>query len=272
MSPFYNVTRTASSIPRKLLAEGKWYWVPVYYLLLTSDLAREGIWYSGSYRFADHIYAGKPKGRFLIGTLLDAILLRLPSASAFRYRYERVKEELINHVTSAAGATTVLSVPSGLAREFFELGKITAVRCADPKRIILRGMDLDAVLVADLTQRATSEKLDMEFRVGDALSAQSYEPANDLIISIGFLDFLPDEEASRFFAIVYDALNPGGRFITSGMQPHRLTDFLMRQFAELHAIYRSKDELERLALDAGFACIESTQDNYKLQTVIVATK
>ena len=53
MSALHNRTRTSASIPRKLLREGKLHLLPVYALMRTSDLAREGIENSGSYRFAD---------------------------------------------------------------------------------------------------------------------------------------------------------------------------------------------------------------------------
>lgn len=112
----------------------------------------------------------------------------------------------------------------------------------------------------------------MTFRVGDAMISDHYDNDYDIIISTGFLDFLSDTEADHFFNLVYNALKPGGKFITSGMQPHRLSDFLMRQFAELYAVYRSRDDLIALAKRTGFSAVQDIQDRYALQTVIVATK
>jgi hypothetical protein len=43
-------------VVRKLLREGNLHWLPVYAVVMQSDLGREGIINSGSYRFADHIY------------------------------------------------------------------------------------------------------------------------------------------------------------------------------------------------------------------------
>src|SRR3989304_2967697 len=80
MSEFYNKTRRSASVPAKLMREGKWYLLPVYYFMLTSYLAREGVANSGSYQFADHIYANQPRGSFFVGKVLDAILLNLKSA------------------------------------------------------------------------------------------------------------------------------------------------------------------------------------------------
>ena len=58
-----NRTRRSRSIVRKLLREGNLHWLPVYALVMQSDLGREGIIDSGSYRFADHIYRNQPSGR-----------------------------------------------------------------------------------------------------------------------------------------------------------------------------------------------------------------
>ena len=63
MSALHNRTRTSTSIPRKLLREGKLHLLPVYALMRTSDLAREGIENSGSFRFADHVYRNEASGR-----------------------------------------------------------------------------------------------------------------------------------------------------------------------------------------------------------------
>ncbi|MDQ3856012.1 MAG: hypothetical protein M3281_06410, partial [Chloroflexota bacterium] len=124
MSRYWNRTRSSRSIPRKLLREGRPFLIPLYYLLLTSELASEGIRNSGSYRFADHIYAGRPAGKLLIGSMLDAVLLRLPSARAFRARYVYAKDEVrccIAGARAAGGQFAVLAVPSGYARELMEL-------------------------------------------------------------------------------------------------------------------------------------------------------
>src|SRR3954465_4223749 len=82
-----NRTRVSQSIPRRLFGEGKLHLIPVYALLRTSDLAREGIENSGSFRFADHIYRGKASGRYGVGTVLDSVLLKLRGARSMRSRF-----------------------------------------------------------------------------------------------------------------------------------------------------------------------------------------
>ena len=125
MSPLHTRTRTSESIPRRLLREGKLHLLPVYALMRTSNLAREGIENSGSYRFADHVYRNEASGRFGIGRALDAVLLRMRGARSKRYRFHHSQNEIhaaalaFGARTATAHATSVRgqSLPCGNARD-----------------------------------------------------------------------------------------------------------------------------------------------------------
>lgn len=272
---YYNRTRRSRSIPAKLWRERRWHLLPVYYLLLTSDLAREGIAHSGSARFADHLYRNQPSGRWGVGYLLDALLLRLKSARAFRFRYQSACVEIRRLLQSPYASGTpreVLAVPCGYARELFETAKL--LRAGQlPGLSALRGygFDLDGDLIAELQSRSRAPALPLEFWVGDALLSSAYRQQYDMIISMGFTEFLNDEQALEFYGVARRALKPGGILVTSGMQPHRFSEYLMRQFAELTAHYRSAGELEALTRQAGLSVARTYQDPTGLQTMLVAT-
>jgi SAM-dependent methyltransferase len=257
------------------MSEGRWFLIPVYYLLLTSDLAREGIENSGSYRFADHIYSNRPSGRFVLGTLLDAVLLNMKSARSMRLRYLLAKKEISGLLAERHDSQEIdiLSVPCGLARELFE-SVAELERCEDPIRDHVRwtGMDLDADLVNALNRRADSATAAMNFCVGDALRAGEHwrHGGYDMIISTGFTEFLDDAHALAFYQIVHRYLKTGGLFVTSGMARHALSDYLLRSVAELYTHYRSGRELNALAQEAGFRELRAHQN--ELQTMIVARK
>jgi hypothetical protein len=87
MAEFHNRTRRSSSITGKLLRRGRVLELPIYWLLRTSDLAREGFENSGSYRFADHIYRDQPSGVYGIGRWLDKRILRMRAVESFRSRF-----------------------------------------------------------------------------------------------------------------------------------------------------------------------------------------
>jgi len=274
MSAFHNRTRRSPSIPLKLMREGKFYLIPLYYLLLTSDLAREGIHNSGSYRFADHIYAGKPGGKYFVGYLLDALFLRMKPARAFRARYRFAKEEILNLIYSRpAGGPEIdiLAVPCGLAREMFEAAQKLKER-RDPRyeRTTWHGLDLDSELIARLGCQAQQSGHNMTFRCGDALSAESYGRKYDMIVSLGFGEFLDDVRLLELYKLAHAHLKPGGVFVTSGLKSQRFSDYLLRNIGELHTFYRSASDLKAMVAQAGYIRTSTYGDPTGLLTMIVA--
>jgi Putative methyltransferase len=142
-----NRTRRSRSIVRKLLREGNLHWLPVYALVMQSDLGREGITNSGSYRFADHIYRNKPSGRGPFGRWIDALFLSMPATQAFHRRYKRCQDELRQVAASipAPAPVRVLAIPCGIPRDIAEFCERLD---GDLKsRIHYYGMDLDPELL-----------------------------------------------------------------------------------------------------------------------------
>jgi 2-polyprenyl-3-methyl-5-hydroxy-6-metoxy-1,4-benzoquinol methylase len=272
MSVFHNRTRRSPSIPGDLLRRGQFHLLPVYYVLRTSDLAREGIDHSGSYRFADHIYAGKASGRYVIGTWIDACLLRLRSARAMRARYVAATRELLRFIDLRDRAATplrVLSVPCGLARELFDVADVLAGRPAGQPIVEFEGVDLDEQLVQRLS---ASDRTFFTFRVGDALQAAAFDSTYDVIVSTGLTEFLTDDQTVAFYRLVHTHMRPKGRFVTSGMGRHAVSDYLLRHVGELHTHYRCPAELHRLAVAAGFDTVHLYHPGNDLQTMLIGDK
>jgi SAM-dependent methyltransferase len=266
-----NRTRVSQSIPRRLVAEGKFHLLPVYALLRTSDLAREGIENSGSFRFADHIYRGRPSGRYGVGVVLDSVLLKLRGARSMRSRFFHSQRELLAAIEGRGGAT-VLSVPCGIARDLFQVSEILG-EChrEDYERVQFIGMDLDPkplALSRDLTRKHTN----FRFVRGDALDPSSFPTAVDAIVSLGLGEFLHDDVLLSFYRNCYSALRRGGRFITSAMGRDRISDYLARELAELHTHYRTSEQLVELLRSAGFEHVRADRDEVGLQTLAVATR
>lgn len=277
MTQFHNRTRTSRSIPVKLWREGKPWLIPVYYVMRLSKLASEGIDNSGSYAFADHIYGMRPQGRFGIGRLVDAMLLRLKSARSMRTRYTNAKREIHRFIAARAAASPVpldiLAVPCGLGRELFEVAD--ELRRKSPQllsRVRFHGIDLDPELVYHLRTRCRREGYDIRFRCGDALRPETYLRRFDFILCTGFTEFLDADLVVRFYNIARNQLKADGRLVTSGMDRHGFSDYLMRNLAELQAHYRSDAELRRLAVKAGFEQPSTYRDPDGLQTMMIATR
>ena len=268
-----NRTRRAPSIPRKLLAEGKGYLLPLYWAMLSSDLAREGIANSGSYRFADHIYRGAPSGRGGVGAALDRALLALPSARSFRNRFRHARKA-VAHVVRRASArheeARVLSVPSGIARELAEAALELRQEGTDAAWF---AMDLDPQPLA-LTETLLREHALEGFTLlrGDALDGAAYPTALHAVTCTGLAEFLDDMEAERLYRACHGALRTGGWLITSATRRHALSDYLLRNLGELHTHYREAAEVRALLRGAGFRHVYAGRDKIGYQTLVVAVK
>lgn len=270
-----NRTRVSESIPRRLVREGKLHLLPVYALLRTSDLAREGIENSGSFRFADHIYRGVPSGRYGVGVLLDSVLLRLRGARSMRSRFFHSQQEVMSALVKQNGAPrehTVVSVPSGISRDLYHVAE--SLLSDEPDiydRTRFVGIDLDPTPL-ELSRDLTRDHPNFTFVEADALNATALPRDADVIVSLGFGEFLSNETLRGFYASCHSALRPGGVFITSAMSRDRISDYLARELAELHTHYRSADDIRALLKSAGFEWVRTKKDKVGLQTLAVAGK
>lgn len=287
-----NRTRVSQSIPRRLVLEGKLHLLPVYALLRMSDLAREGIENSGSFRFADHIYRAEPSGRYGVGTLLDSVLLRLRGARSMRSRFFHSQSEILSALdkldatdhgraeTRAISTEseregylhTVVSIPSGIARDLFQVAE--SLLEENPhlyERTRFVGIDLDSAPL-EISRDLTRDHRNFTFVEGDALEATTLPSEVDVIVSLGLGEFLTDDKILTFYENCHAALRPGGVFITSAMSRDRMSDYLARELAELHTHYRSANDLRALLKAGGFAWVRTGHDEVGLQTLAVAGK
>ena len=277
MSGLKNATRQSPSIARKLARQGALHLLPLYGLLRLSDLAREGIDRSGSYTFADHIYVGTPSGRTPIGRWVDARLLAMPAARAFRRRCDNAKavvRQALESRTARAGPVRVLAVPCGIPRDVIELSRTLRSSRRDLlERLEYYGMDLDPEVIPLAFAALSDGGLGTtSFHQGDALVSADY-PARTfhVVLSTGLGEFLDDGELEQLFSNVHRVLEPGGVFYTSATARDARSDLLLR-IAELVTRYREADQLERILRRMPWRALSLTRDRTGLQTFVTAVR
>ena len=273
----YNLTRRSRSIPAKLLREGSPHLLALYYLLRLSYLGREAIDHSGSYRFADHIYCGVPSGRNALGRWLDARLLAMPAARAFRRRClhaQAVMRRAVEVQSSRRMPLRILGVPCGIPRDVIELARFLAVENSTRlTRVEYHGLDIDPHVLA-IAQRLTLEcgLSGSSYHLGDALDANDYPSGHfDLVVSTGLGEFLDDRQLAAFYRIVFDKLGSGGVFYTSATAREPRSDLLLR-IAELTTLSRGADALRSIITTLPWTSIEFNEDDSRLQTFVTAVK
>ncbi len=154
-----------------------------------------------------------------------------------------------------------------MARELFEAYQELDV--SDRHRLECHGLDLDGQLIDGLKERVAREGQPFEFVPGEAFDPDTYPPGSfDLIISTGFTEFLSDEDTVRHYALLRAKLARNGVLFASGMRRHGVSDYLLRNIADLHTNYRDPDHIQELCRRAGF---ESMQHRtFGLQTIVEA--
>jgi len=270
-----NRTRYSSSIPNRLLREGSWHLLPLYYLARLSYLGAEGIENSGSYHFADHIYVGKPKGRFAVGKLLDAALLSLPSSRSFRSRFIHSRDVIVKRgLENTANSYRVLSVPCGIPRDLIEAARELEQHTGGQSlRTTFYCLDLDPAVLSETSTLLASSKLsNFQLIQSDAFDETAYPAELDLITSTGFAEFLDEQSLVRFYNICFRRLRPGGVFITSSTVRHKLSDYFLRNIAELLASYRDEESLRALFAQTPFQHVALERDQVGFQVLVTAAR
>ena len=274
-----NFTRRSRSIPSKLVRARQFHLLPVYWALMQSDLGREGILHSGSYRFADHIYRSEPSGRNLLGKWVDRLLLRMPATRAFRQRYVEAQRVILSayekHKASEAETPfRLLSIPCGIPRDLLDLGRDAAQFHPEMlSRIHYTGLDLDPQVLELATKHLIeSGWKNLRLACGNALDPARYPIGPyHCVVSTGLGELLTDDELAGFYRNVHGVLADGGVFYTSATSFEPRSAKLLEAF-ELRAHYRSGDDLQSLLSGAPWRRLERRQDAQHLQTFVVAGK
>jgi SAM-dependent methyltransferase len=270
---FHNRTRRSRSIPGTLLRRGHLPALPLYYALRLSDLAREGFENSGSYRFADHIYRGVPSGRGVIGRWIDGRLLAMPAVRSFRSRFVAARDALAAFLLEAVPARPihVLSVPSGIPRELVEAAQIAKRHGDSLAAVHFHALDLDARVLEEARGFAARHGIELQAHHGDALTPDAYPRSLSFVTCTGLGEFLADAAVVQLYRTIREVLEPGGLFVTSGMQQRRVANYLLR-LAEITVHYRDSSQLVALAREAGFSAIDTRTDEYGIQTIMTCRR
>ncbi len=271
-----NFTRHTHDLAGKLRHERRYGFLALYHVMRLSDFGREGIERSGSYRFADHLYANRASGRGWLGRAIDRVLLSLPAARAMRQRCVEstaaMQRAFAAHHT--ADPFRILTVPCGLPRDVRDFA--ARLHCENPaavERIEYTGMDIDPeVLTAAHAFLADSHMPPPHWAQGDALDAASFPPGPfHFIASTGLGEFLDDAQLAAFYANVHRVLAHGGVFFTSATAREPRSDAILRAF-ELHTHYRNRADVARQLAQSPWRELRCTRDATGLQTFVHAVK
>ena len=230
------------------------------YLLLAQTAER---WYSkprgyaGDFMTIEQFYQNQPRGSGRIGTILDRCFLELPTANAVRNRRQLLVEEIQSTLSQKENGqvTRVSSLASGPAAEVFDIFQ----QLDDPSKLYVTLIDIDLQALAFVSDKARRQqwRKRLRFVPGNLIEVVNGKQdlgieSQDLIYSIGLIDYFSDSFVIRLLDYIHSKLGPGGRVILGNFHPRNPTRALMDYVLSWELIYRTEDEMNRLFAQSAF--------------------
>jgi CRP-like cAMP-binding protein/SAM-dependent methyltransferase len=226
--------------------------------------------YAGDYLAIHGIYRNEGGGTGRIGPLVDRMFLETPPSKAVRNRRALLAGEIVNTVKGKPERPVkVLCMASGPATEVFDAFAVLE----DKGRLKVTLMDIDLQALAFVDEIRTKQKLHNQITlVNENLIALFLGRGNtrvdpqDMIYSIGLIDYLNDKLVNRLLQYAYENLAPGGRVILGNFHPKNPAKEFMDHVLEWNLIHRTEEDMDRLFLNSAFKC-KSTRIQFEKEGV-----
>lgn len=206
--------------------------------------------YAGDYLTIEWIYRAEAAGSGRVGPLLDRCFLDLRAAQAVRNRRALLATEIQRTIqANMKGDVRVTSMACGPARELFDVfGQLDR-----PVRLKATLIDIDAEALEFVRRERSNRGLDdrIELRLANlvylATGRQQLElPPQQLVYSIGLIDYFEDRFVVKLIDYAHGLLAPGGRLILGNFHPRNPDRAFLETVLEWRLIHRTEDDLNRL--------------------------
>jgi extracellular factor (EF) 3-hydroxypalmitic acid methyl ester biosynthesis protein len=206
--------------------------------------------YAGDYLAIQKIYDNVPGGTGRLGPLVDRLFLDIEPSRAVRNRRALFADEIVSTVhAKPSGPVKVMCMASGPATEVFD----AFARLEDKSRLRVTLLDIDLQSLAYVDEIRSKRNLTSNITlINENLialylgrSKTKVEP-QDLIYSIGLIDYLNDKLVNRVLAYSYENLAPGGRVILGNFHPRNPAKEFMDYVLEWNLIHRTEADMNRL--------------------------
>ena len=210
--------------------------------------------YAGDFYTIEMIYNNEVGGHNDFGVLVDNLFRNMPPAKAVRNRRELLADEIHECVRTNSGAN-VMSIACGPARELIDVYE----QLDDPSLLKSTLVDLDEQAidyVGDQVAGSAYEK-HMAFHQQNIVYLATgrrqidIEP-QDLIYSIGLIDYFTDRHVVRLMDYAYDQLKPGGKVILGNFHTTNLHKPSMDYILDWKLIHRNEEDMNRLFRQSKF--------------------
>jgi extracellular factor (EF) 3-hydroxypalmitic acid methyl ester biosynthesis protein len=229
------------------------------YILLTDTAHRfyaKPRGYAGDYWMIELVYRNEPAGRSPVGRLIDRCVLETTASRSCRNRRGLLTEEIVKAIEARQGpAAEVTSLACGPAREVFD----AFADLDDPTTLHANLLDIDYQALAFVADEIAAAGLRKQVSLVNgnlvrlALGKAHTDIADqDLVYSIGLIDYFSDDLVVRLMNLIHSMLRPGGRVILGNMHPRNTSRALMDHVLDWELFHRTEEDMDRLYETSAF--------------------
>lgn len=224
------------------------------YLLLTRIVARiytKPRGYAGDFLTIRWMYENEVGGIGATGKLIDTAFLERPAAKAVRNRRGLMAGQI---QWALEGNGRMTSLACGPAEELFDVLSATSAR-----NVKATCLDIDEEALELVRERRDKRGLGSKLslvqanliRVATGRATIDLAP-QDLIYSIGLIDYFQDRIVVSLLDWIHDHLAPGGRVVLGNFHPRNPDRALMDHVLDWRLIHRDEEDLNRLFQSSKF--------------------
>lgn len=202
--------------------------------------------YAGDFMIIDKIYTQHHSANTQFRKW-DAFFHELSATKAVRNRKDYFKKTLKNRIARHNGKPLdLLNIASGPARDLYEL-----YAQIDPQRLSTTCVDMDenAIRYAGKLNAPYLDRIEFIHR-----NIFKFRPEKqyDVIWSAGLFDYFDDAGFVAILKRMREWVRSGGEIIIGNFSENNPTRAYMELFGEWYLHHRSEEQLQQLALEAGF--------------------
>jgi extracellular factor (EF) 3-hydroxypalmitic acid methyl ester biosynthesis protein len=223
------------------------------YLLLTGLAERlysKPRGYPGDFMSIELLYGDTPSGCGRIGPLVDRCFLDQPAAVAVRNRRRLMAGTIAEMLVASGGGTSrVTSLGCGPATELFDVYEVMP----DPSQLLSTVVDFDLEaleFVGARRDRLQIGRCMMPIRANLVSVARGKQAlplrGQDLVYSVGLIDYCPDPLVIALLGWIYETLRPGGKVVLGNFHPMNPSRALMEHVLDWKLIHRTEEDMHRL--------------------------
>ena len=212
--------------------------------------------YAGDFQAIDFLYSNEPAGAGRIGPLLDDYFLNIAVARAVRNRRGLLLDVFLELLKDTIeDQLQITSLACGPAREVFDLFD----QLDDPRKVVVHCLDLDFQALSAVSHRAEQRGIERSVHLLQEnlvlLATGRHKtslPQQDLMYSIGLIDYFQDKLVIQLLNWIFRSLRPGGQVVVGNFDPRNPDRGFMDYLLEWQLNYRTPDDMRRLFASSKF--------------------